>query len=368
MVAEFVRLQWQKRSITGQEKAVREYVESYLVKMLDPLSSQVAVTGSVGIPHMYAVYAGADGSTDVHIATLRSITASNHEEDPRFWTVICTYSNRTDQPELGATDPIVRPAEVSWSTEEQSFTPQLDCTGSPIVNSARERFDPPAEEDEVVGVLSYKRVEQSDPFPDIGLAYNDAVNADVFLGSPPGYAKMKLTSSRRFENNQYYYDVTYTVKFKNPNKTYGWQLRQLDQGYYTRNATTGNTTPIIDASTGQLYQSPTLLDGQGQLLKDAVSSIGSTELSAAATTMFLATPTPSWAADAQFPITVLIGSELVKLVSYDDGADNFALVRAVQGTTAAVHAVGSAVYLTPVYLEFQTHPVLPFSILNIHIP
>jgi hypothetical protein len=365
MAIVWVREQWKDRAAAADEKAVREYVRSFKVLTDSMLTDAVAVTAAAGVPRMFDVYVGSDGQGDQKAATCRKIEAHQPDEDqPYLWLVICRYSTRTDQPELGDPDPLSRPAEVEWDWVSSTRVLEIDLDGKAVVNSSLEKFDPPVEVDDYRYLLRVTRYEAGHDVNQ-ALAFKDAVNSQPFAGAAAGFAKMRpIKAVRSYENNRFYWRKTYEILFRGTGDP-PFQPSPLDAGFRELLTGAGGVVAarnIFDQN-GQPTQIPVPLNGLGQKLSDCNDKLAAA-MDDATTTL---RTTDGMGDFPLFPFDVQIGSEIMTVESQLVGgsANDFVVVRGARGTTRAAHANGVAITVLPVYRTFKGYPTGDFNVFNL---
>src|SRR5579884_2127166 len=373
-----VREIWNGRRGSADEKAVREYARVFRVVTSNSLDGALVAETAVdpfngtAIPNLFASYIEPNGTTFDLTAIARKIDVVQDDSDPNTWLVTVSYSNRTDLPELGNPNPLLRPSEIKWSFAQFQRIADVDIYGAAVVNSAGEAFDPPAEKDDSRPVLVVTRNEAGFD-PGIAYLYRDAVNSDAFFGAPPGTAKIQaIEATRHYENNFFYWQVTYTIHFR-PD---GWNLNLLDQGFNYLD-TDGKTKLLIRDKNGAAVSKAVPLNGVGASLTNAFSSL-TRPLEPTDTTFSVPSSAP-------FPFSQPLPANGVTL--YQHSVQQFIvkidqeliLVPAVQNqnltwtgvtrgygnTVAAAHVLNANVTLQPVFLSFQVYPLLPFAPLRL---
>lgn len=186
--------------------------------------------------------------------------------------VYSTTAASGDQDDL----PTERPADIQWDSIFESMAIDASISdnplfdGKPIVNSAGQPFDPPYEISVPFATLRVVRNETAfSAFT--ALAYTGKLNSDTFLGQSPLVAKCtKIAGRRFFEQNAYWWEVTYEFLFRPPRTLYqgttpiqysGHSLFALDNGLMQLDAQ-NNLVPCVDTNGNQVTQ-PALLDGAG---------------------------------------------------------------------------------------------------------
>jgi hypothetical protein len=347
---------WQGRGSSEDQKAKRQYTRVFRVLVDDVTTSSLTVREAVQI-NRFQAFVDSDGRSDPLGAFASDIKAVQ-QEDPFEWLVTVEYSNRTDQPQLGNENPTQRVPEVTWDTEQFQQAIDKDLAGKPLVNSAGEKFDPPVAVDDCRPLLKVLRYEEVF-VPAIAILYKDAVNSDNWNGFVPGQVKSKMpTAVRQYENGVFYYAVTYIFHIRPE----GWLRLLLDVGRNTLDPITDDPVLITDKY-GQPLSVPSLLNGDGQLLRNAQSKLSNAinDLVQAITVDdgdgFPQTP------DA-LPYLIQIDNEILQ-VDFGAGSNVFAVRRGLQSTQRVPHAKGAAVKMLPYYLSYQVYRTFPFTPLGL---
>ncbi len=177
------------------------------------------------------------------------------------WEVMCEWSS--DDSQHGATSPIYPDmlAKVSGSWDQKEVPVSKDLDGNPIVNTAKELFDPPHSEPLPIPtrtiIVNLSSDYYSDDWDD---AYFNAVNESTAYGKPAGtllVQDMAFTPEEwTNEDGDTVFYRAYTIKIAY-NKD-GWQPRLLSQGYRDING-----RHIREPNTGKPVSSPVPLDDMG---------------------------------------------------------------------------------------------------------
>ncbi len=226
------------REAQENEKGQRFYTRVFQVVTDDPNDGPLTAARATGVPRRGALYS-AGNEVDL-AARVRRITPSQNPESPRLWEIRIEYDTvREEQDE----NPLNRPYEVNWDFAQFTRPVWRDIFGNAILNSARQYYDPPVEIDDSRPVLSVTRNEGGFN-PGLAIEFQDAINSDTFLGFSPGTVKVaKIAAQSQFENNWFYWRVTYEFNFRRE----GWNISILDQGRYElRN---GKPVPIREFDT-----------------------------------------------------------------------------------------------------------------------
>lgn len=272
---------WDGRSgELDNERATRSYERVFRIITDSTLDGPVTILADANFLGMLINYADASGFGD-RGAVLRNVRVEQDDADnPFIWKLRYEFSSepldvqqRNDKDNSspdsqGNQDPLAR--VPIWRLQPQKFQRAVvyDCYGNPLANSAGALFSPLPEVDDTRWLLTCERNEDEPDF-ELILSYQDAVNSDVFVGYLPGTAKVSIAAEQMFENNLYYWKVTYSFELRNYVVIQGvaysaWDLHLLDRGMYYLDQ---NLIPrkVLDAQ-GNPTSEPVLLDGAGHQL------------------------------------------------------------------------------------------------------
>jgi len=274
----------------GAEGAIRRYTRVFRVITDDaetgPQAVESARAGGTRIPRITEFYK-TTRATDRGALCHR--IEPRQTEDWKVWEVVVSYSSdskdvtRPDHEVSGAgpnepgggkagakdsgqqSDPLKMPVKVSIGYERFTRIPVVDLKGNKVVNSSNEVFDPPEEIEDIRPVVRVTTNEAQFDYQDRGNRI--ACNRDVFLGFPPGTARMTgLSLTEEFEKGVPYFAVTreYTIDLIDT-----WLLKYLDVGFRELKLVAGvqQLVPIkIKGTDGKLHSvtSPYPLDGNGR--------------------------------------------------------------------------------------------------------
>ena len=205
---------------------------------------------------------------------------------PIYWIVYVEYngevnfSGQNNQPR----SPVLTPAVIDWDDVEVELEIDEDYDGNPIVtpngepiNGVRRLFA-----DQTVTIQ--KNMLMFNPF--VQARYRQSVNADPFLGWPPGTAKMQKFQAKSVRSSEVdgggYWQVTAVIQFRWPYRTTpekAWYSRNRLEGFYKRVIVPG-APPLPDGSpkteiiratrAGEPTAKPVLLNPQGFQLPDVI--------------------------------------------------------------------------------------------------
>lgn len=238
-----------QREITTANDGSRLYTRTFRVVSDNALKGQLKAATAQGVPEGFAAYTNADGSETDNEARVIRKQASQEDDVGLAWLVRVDYStdwvpyfaagsergdpSQTAQdagtvgegwtppsapnlpPEQAALlNPILRPPEVSKSSQRtrKPFTHDLD--GFPVVNAANEPFDPPAMTDDGSTIITITR---NVAVFDVTTAdrYRFSVNEEPFFSFLPGEAMLTGYSAQTvYENRIKFERVTWTFEAK----------------------------------------------------------------------------------------------------------------------------------------------------------
>lgn len=194
------------------------------------------------------------------ISFCQSIRANCVDEDGRGWILTATYGPY--DPTVNPASPLDRPLEISFDYESIEEVVDEDRLGNPVVNSAKDYFDPPVTRPRRIRVVTCTRYETSFSVS-TDESFEDAINTGEFLGAAP--RTVKLSPIKRVLMRDplvgWLWKSTYEFRYNRR----GWRTRVLDQGLRRLAGTSPEKRiPIIVG--GTITQSPCLLNGSGQPL------------------------------------------------------------------------------------------------------
>ncbi len=229
------------------------------------------------------------GTSHPNHAYCRCVRRSCRPESPgqkKHWIFTAEYSTKWG--EINE-NPLLDPAVTEWSTETFQVPVAKAIDGEPILNSAGDPFDPPAEKDDSRWT-SVTRKNVPPTVPQWIFAYQDAVNSDTFtidgIDIGVGWAKISaIHLSEVQERNEVKYRVlTLTMHYRGEGETVGsgsgsygsgsgsdevypWELQLLDAGMREiddkGSGASGKMRNIKNPGDGQEVSAPIKLDGEG---------------------------------------------------------------------------------------------------------
>ena len=207
-------------------------------------------------------------------------TARPQRISPVYWIVNLAYRGEI---KLGSgsgssnpsQSPLLTPAKIDWDDVETELEIDEDVEGKPIVTRNGEAINGVKRLFADQTVTIRKNMLFFSPY--IQAAYRQSVNADLFLGWPPGTGKMTKFSASSVKSPDVggggYWEVSATIQFRYPYRTTpekAWYARVRHEGFYKRAFTqVGRTTQTVRAMRGgEPVAKPVLLDENGFQLAD----------------------------------------------------------------------------------------------------
>ena len=276
-------------------------------------------------------------------------------QDIYIWLVECEFS----------TEPIsqleIQP-EIEWGHTSVKRALQYDAVGSPLMNSAEDSFDPPYEQEQTV--ITLKVVNNLVTFDEADIdRYVNKANSAVFLGYSPYTALCKgITATNQKQGTMDYWRRTTEIHIRRD----GWLLRILDQGY--RRKPVSGIDEITD-KLGALLSKPIFLDGEGFLLKDAVTTV-SGNITAQQVQFIVSNGA---LIDRDNTPRVGAGNYDIQvedeIMTVQDVTGNVVTVlRGQKGSVAAAHVDTTPVKLAPIFLRFEPFERANLNNLNLLVP
>jgi hypothetical protein len=199
---------------------------------------------------------------------------------PVYWIVNLAYRGEI---KLGSgsgssnpsQSPLLTPAKIDWDDVETEMEIDEDVDGNPIVTRNGEAINGVKRLFADQTVTIRKNMLFFSPY--IQAAYRQSVNADLFLGWPPGTGKMTKFSASSVKSSDVggggYWEVSATIQFRYPYRTIpenAWYARVRHEGYYKRIFTqnTGSNQIVRAMRGGEPTVKPVLLDAIGVQIPD----------------------------------------------------------------------------------------------------
>ena len=275
---------WVTELFEGREGGLRDglqrsYTRRFQVMTDDKRIGPLEIVFAPGIPRLYSSYVSFDTHEVDFFAICRDIKPTQDPNDWYLWTVVCTYDTQSSsefgnnagqpgtigQPGTGggsgaSGDPTQEPPTVSWTTEirEVAFVRQANAAETPILNSAKQPFDPPPTKEVGFDVLRYSRNEATFDRADKA-QYRFKMNDSDFLGAEASKVLCRpITADQRYIGPFKFWRVNYEFWFKEDGV--GWFEVFLDQGLCQLDWL-DNIVAIVDAKGNPVTQPQLLKDG-----------------------------------------------------------------------------------------------------------
>lgn len=239
-------------------KRVRTSKRRFLVKTDALTHTDEDILASSSVPQLTSLHPG------TIFLSVRGVNVSRTEDNPQNWFVDVDYSSELPDPEKRDEESPVGKVWRRWRTVRSTRLLVRDLDGDLVVNSAADPFDPPIEVPRSMLQLVYVRNESTFDGATL-LNFVNRVNDGTWNGGAAGTVMLAdVSSDERFDDNQHYWQVTYTFDY-DPD---GHQPKILDAGYYQLSG--GDSVRIKDKD-GHDCAVPWPLDGAG--VKVARSSL-----------------------------------------------------------------------------------------------
>lgn len=189
---------------------------------------------------------------------------------PILWIVTVDYTGELGPGESNnENNPLFAPPRIDWDDVESEQEIDEDFDGNPIQTINGEPIEGVKAliADQTVAIK--RNMLLFNPY--VQARYRRAVNSDIFLGWPPGTAKlMKLSASNVPNDEGGYWEVSAQIQFRYPYRTTpekAWYGRVRHEGYYERVELSGPGagTKVVRAvdSNKEPVTKPVLLDENG---------------------------------------------------------------------------------------------------------
>jgi hypothetical protein len=282
-------------------------------------------------------------------------------DSPFVFYVTAEYS--TDRlVSLTFDNPLNMPAELNWGSAPYERPMFRDYFGVPVVNSSRERYDPPIMSEEKRPVLTIRRNESTYNALN-ALLYEDSVNAAPVtfdgLTAQPGYAKINsITSTKQADLATQYRQLTYEIEFRRE----GFWFFALDLGWKDID---GNL--FRDVLTRAPLSNPSLMNGRGRSILMAKTklamNIGNGTVLVGVQDASNFPPGPK-VGTAHWYYDIKVDDEIMTVID-GFGTTTWGILRAQRGTFMNDHASGSDVTLEPYYMRYMPYRSLDWGNLNL---
>lgn len=263
----------------------RKYTRTFQAITNNPLDDARVIFAAtdLGLPYLYL----SAFPTDPYAICQAIRPTQPDRDDPYLWHVAVDYATRALDPSKEASDsgggnpntanesPILKPPKVRWGkwSEERPFVKTADIPPLPVVNSAKQLFDPPAKT-MIHGLTLHVTLNKATFDRSQTSTFVDSVNADIFQNFNPGRVHCQdITADNDYARNVQFWIVSYTFRIKYPDSTLvppalPWDLELRDCGSMKRTNNGNNyvTEKIVDRAGRDKGVVP--LDGAGQPAAD----------------------------------------------------------------------------------------------------
>lgn len=205
-----------------------------------PEATAYDVLQAPGIP-------AAGSSYDDDFVAVFADAAKPQRQSPTYWIVTVDYNGEVA---FGPADaggnqnnqvrsPLLAPAIIDWDDVETELEIDEDFDGNPLVTANGEAINGVRRLFADQTVTIKKNMLAFNPY--IQARYRHSVNSDIFLGWPPGTAKLMKLRANGVASPDVpgggYYQVTAVIQFRYPYRTTperAWYSRVRHEGYYKR--------------------------------------------------------------------------------------------------------------------------------------
>lgn len=181
------------------------------------------------------------------------------------WLLRVEYSNDSDK--TGSGNPLMEPAKIGYGFQKVELPVYMDIEEEPIVNKAKDPFDPPLTADYPFPIKTIQiNLDGSTFNPSWMLDYASAVNSGSYDGWEAGQVIVDdiSASPESFEdeegNTVEYYSVTIKLLY-NP---FGWQPHVMSVGYRELD---DDDNKVVITINGRELSTPLPLDSAGKAIK-----------------------------------------------------------------------------------------------------
>lgn len=216
-----------KTSNPDGQKQTSSFVSAYQITH-EPTDSRAAILAATGVPQEGDVFSE-NGTT---YGGVFCVDRSLDRQGPAYSVLTANWLGESGLTE----DPLNKPPEITRGNDITSEETDSDFYGQPLTNSIGE---PVQGVNTDVSDFTTTIVRN---FASVNMyairAYLRSHNSDEFDGWPPGTARFRTyTSNERRFQDRIYYEVTATIKFREPYNTtadQAWYARYRNEGFYER--------------------------------------------------------------------------------------------------------------------------------------
>lgn len=276
------------------DRVEREYRKTYRAVCSLATDGPETILLHPACPRVGSIYVEANGLIDAG-AWCKEVRCTLMPGDAYTWGVTAAYSTQVTRPDLTAVEnPLLRPADISWDTEEVLEPAEQDVDGVQVGTTAGERFDPPVEVERLRLVLAVeKNLLAYDALT--ALSYTNTTNDAPWFGFGKGKVLLKKwRASRQFEQGRFFWRHSFEFKIRPGQNLNGytrdspedneegyegfytngedaWHTYVLNRGFYEIRG--GKQQLILDLTTGQPTAVPLLLSQAGAALRPTAGGV-----------------------------------------------------------------------------------------------
>lgn len=257
-----------KRTMSVDEKGDRTYQRAFVL-VSDNINDGVLTVQDAAVvagimPIIGSIYSvGNDIDIGASCRTINVTHTAQRAGGGAVFAATASYSSANQDQQAPSANPLLEPIKWSISFEQRSvpYIHDFDDDSVLVRNSAGDEFDPPAETERDILVLTAEKNVSA-----LSLAFaqtmQNSINSGAFLGFPMKTVKVRVRGNGPNTQN----DITYAKVFYDflvSDKE--WVGRFLDQGYneITKDGGTILKSPILDRY-GNPVDRPQNLDGAGK--------------------------------------------------------------------------------------------------------
>ena len=125
------------------ERAARNYTVNFIVVTNDVTDGPNVIRQAPGVPKVGEQYLPTIEDADI-FAFCTDVRPQQRAEDPNTWDVQVTYSTIQGKPiDFSKVNPLLRPAEISWGSQQRLLPVDRDLLGRPVITSSGNGFATP---------------------------------------------------------------------------------------------------------------------------------------------------------------------------------------------------------------------------------
>lgn len=222
-----------------------------------------------------------------NFAICTSLEASPADADPFTWNIVVKYeTQKGDSEPPAAADPVQQKPRFQWGHITERRIVEVDFSSPPrlLLNSARQKFDPPYEVDFSLPTLFFERNEARDRVSQ-SFSFKNSVNASSWqaLGFIAAAGQVKVVSIRSVytlgrSGDGGTEDHYWVNSFEFVYRVEGWDAELLDIGTQERIDRGEGQMPRFEIRNntdeeGEQIRAPQLLDGNGRRLAEGANPV-----------------------------------------------------------------------------------------------